>query len=171
MTKFSTNRSMKNIFGQHLRELKNRVNKFLNNRTWYEEKGMPYTLGILLSGPPGTGKTSIIKAIANDSGRHIINVNLRDGTTKTQLYKLFYDEELVINPTGEQGKEERVNVPLDRRIYVIEDIDCMNDIVLNSELAIHHQWLILKMLMVILMIGNIEPVETIINDNNDKMVI
>jgi hypothetical protein len=134
MSKFYSNCSMKNIFGSHLHKLKERVEIFINNREWYEEKGIPYTLGIMLSGPPGTGKTSIIKAIAADSGRHIINVNLRDCTTKTQLYKLFYDEEIVINKTGEQGKEERINVPLERRIYVIEDIDCMSDIVLDREI-------------------------------------
>jgi SpoVK/Ycf46/Vps4 family AAA+-type ATPase len=163
MSKFSSNCSMKNIFGSHLHKLKERVEIFINNREWYEEKGIPYNLGIMLSGPPGTGKTSIIKAIAADSGRHIINVNLRDCTTKTQLYKLFYDEEIVVNKTGEQGKEERINVPLERRIYVIEDIDCMSDIVLDREILNFNPN---NQLTDNLEIGN-TPIETIVNDNKN----
>jgi cytidylate kinase len=163
MVKFNSNRSMKNIFGSHLHELKERVFTFLNNREWYINKGLPYTLGILLSGPPGTGKTSIIKALANDSKRHIINVNFRDCTTKSQLYKLFYDEELIINNTGEQGKEEQINIPLDKRIYVIEDIDCMNDVVLDREILNFNPNIIDDT-----DIYNINPVETTVNDNLEE---
>jgi SpoVK/Ycf46/Vps4 family AAA+-type ATPase len=164
MSKFASNRSMSNIFGAHLHELKERVDTFINNKEWYVEKGIPYTLGIMISGPPGTGKTSIIKAIAADTGRHIINVNLRDCTTKTQLYKLFYDEEITVNKTGEQSKEEQVNVPLDRRIYVIEDIDCMNDIVLDREILNFNPNNISNDITIE---DNIEPVETVVANVED----
>ena len=58
MTQFNTNKSLKNVFGKHLDVVKERMNLFCNNPEWYEEKGVPYTMGILLHGPPGTGKTS-----------------------------------------------------------------------------------------------------------------
>jgi ATP-dependent 26S proteasome regulatory subunit/DNA-binding protein YbaB len=126
MTQFNTNKSLSNIFGEHLRIVKDRVHLFIDNPQWYEEKGIPYTLGIMLHGPPGTGKTSLIKAIAKDTKRHIFNIKLYGDTTQTQLRNLFFNETVYIL---QNGKTESYNIPMDERIYVIEDIDCLTDIV------------------------------------------
>lgn len=131
MSPFYTNKSLKNVFGSHLAVVKKRVDMFINNPRWYEEKGIPYTLGILLSGPPGTGKTSLIKAIAKDTKRHIFNISLRESTTQTQLRNLFFDSEVRVL---KNGRSEVVNIPLEKRIYVIEDIDCLTDVVLDRTL-------------------------------------
>lgn len=40
------------------------VREFLNARTWYLDRGIPYRRGYLLYGPPGTGKTSFVQALA-----------------------------------------------------------------------------------------------------------
>jgi hypothetical protein len=131
MTPFNTFKSIDNIFGSHIKEIRDRVNLFVNNPEWYSKRGIPYTLGILLHGPPGCGKTSLIKAIAKDTQRHVFNISLRKTTTQRQLINLFFDENVtVLNGSNESST---LAIPLDKRIYVIEDIDCMTDIVLDRK--------------------------------------
>jgi hypothetical protein len=131
MTKFFTNKNLNNVYGEAFKVVKDRVNFFMNNEDWYKYKGIPYTLGILVSGPPGSGKTSCIKAIANTTKRHIINISLNEFTTKTQLRNLFYDEKILV----EKGNQfEQLTIPCDKKIYVIEDIDCLTDVVLDRAL-------------------------------------
>ena len=133
MKHFQTNRKFSNLFGKDIETIRNRVNFFCKNRKWYDEKGIPYTLGLLLSGKPGTGKTSTIKCLANETNRHICNVNLNNDMTKTQLENLFFSENLnVMNPMT--GQAETYCIPLDQRIYVLEDVDCQSDIVMERAL-------------------------------------
>lgn len=128
MTKFDTNKSLKNVFGNHLKLIKERMDLFINNPQWYVNKGIPYTLGILLHGPPGTGKTSIIKAIAKDTNRHIFNIKLYQDTTKSQIHNLFFNENVKVI---KNGQTEIFTIPLNDRIYVLEDVDCDNELLLD----------------------------------------
>jgi DNA polymerase III delta prime subunit len=133
MKHFQTNRKFSNLFGEDIDIIRNRVNFFCKNKKWYDEKGIPYTLGLLLSGSPGTGKTSTIKCLANETNRHICNVNLNNDMTKTQLENLFFNENInVMNPMT--GQNETYCIPLDQRIYVLEDVDCQSDIVMERSL-------------------------------------
>ena len=143
MKQFQTNRKFSNLFGEDIEIIRNRVNFFCKNRKWYDEKGIPYTLGLLLSGAPGTGKTSTIKCLANETNRHICNINLNNDMTKTQLENLFFNENLsVINPI--LGQTETYCIPLDQRIYVLEDVDCQSDIVMERTLKMNVAAHILK---------------------------
>ena len=54
--------------------------------------GIPYTLGLMFSGEPGCGKTSTIKAIANYTKRHIIEIPLSRVTTCRELKEIFFNE-------------------------------------------------------------------------------
>ena len=128
MKQFITNRSFKNLFGKDIDIIKKRVDFFRYNKDWYDNKGVPYTLGILVSGNPGSGKTSIIKCIANETKRHIINIDLSDSMTKTQIENLFYNEQICVT---QNGKTETYTIPIDKRIYVLEDVDCQCDIILD----------------------------------------
>lgn len=39
---------------------------FLDSEVWYADRGIPYRRGYLFHGPPGSGKTSLIRAIAGE---------------------------------------------------------------------------------------------------------
>lgn len=125
-----TNKSLKNIYGDSVKVVRKRVDFFVNNKRWYEEKGVPYTLGLLLHGVPGAGKTSCIKSIAKDTNRHILNIRLSESTTVSQLNALFYSSQVQVTQNGET---KFFDIPIDRRIIVLEDIDCLTDVVLSRE--------------------------------------
>ena len=131
MKPFVTNRQFKNVIGAESKLIEKRVNFFKQNQKWYNEKGIPYTLGLLLSGPPGGGKTSTIKCVANEMRRHIINIKLHKYVTKTQMENLFFNDTINV---VQNGKTEQFVIPIYNRIYVFEDIDCNdNDIVLERK--------------------------------------
>jgi mitochondrial chaperone BCS1 len=49
---------------------------FLRSEDWYAERGIPFRRGYLLHGVPGSGKTSLIHAIAGELGLDIYVVSL-----------------------------------------------------------------------------------------------
>lgn len=54
------------------------VTSWINNKSDLTNKGIPNKLGFMLTGSPGSGKTSVIYAIANETKKHIINIDLKN---------------------------------------------------------------------------------------------
>jgi len=120
---FVTTRRFNNLFFEGKELIIQKLNFFLNNKDWYYEKGIPYTLGFGFHGPPGTGKTSLIKAIANYTGRHVIVISLKLIKTKKELEKIFYES------TYNDSCNKKNSIGFEKKIIVFEDIDCIGDIV------------------------------------------
>lgn len=132
MSQFETTKTLNNLYGDHIDKVQSRIELF-QNKTWYQRNGVPHTLGILLYGQPGCGKTSLIKAIANDTNRHVFNIRLADTMTKEQLSHLFFDHKVHVR-NKETGVEQVITIPLNQRLYVLEDVDCAENTVFSRTL-------------------------------------
>ena len=121
---FETTRAFENMFFEGKNEVLEKLDFFLQNREWYYSKGIPYTIGFGLHGPPGTGKTSFIKSLAKYTNRHIIVLSLKLIKTQRQLQSFFYEDRY--NENNKRG-----SIGFDNKIIVIEDIDAQGDIVLD----------------------------------------
>lgn len=121
---FESSKTFNNLFFKGKSDIIYKLDFFINNKQWYYDMGIPYTIGIGLHGPPGTGKTSLIKCIANKLNRHVINLSLKIIKTKRQLDDFFFEDRY--NSCNKKG-----SISFNEKIIVIEDIDCIGDIVLN----------------------------------------
>ncbi|KXN64673.1 hypothetical protein CONCODRAFT_45084, partial [Conidiobolus coronatus NRRL 28638] len=66
------------------------VKDFLSNGEWYLKRGIPYRRGYLLHGPPGSGKSSFIQALAGELQFNICILNLSErGLTDDRLNHLM----------------------------------------------------------------------------------
>ena len=114
-----SNVTFENRFFTDKENILNKINFFINNPDWYKKRGIPYTLGFLLWGEPGCGKTGFIKAIMNLTNRHGISIKLNNKFDMNKLRDIIYDDEI----------SDDLIIPQKDRILIFEDIDCMGDIV------------------------------------------
>ncbi len=82
------------------------VRRFVASKEWYRRRGLPHHTGILFEGVPGTGKTSLIHAVASETGRNLFYLNLGAVTEEKEI-------------TGLMADRRR----WDNAILVIEDVD------------------------------------------------
>jgi hypothetical protein len=106
-------RSFDSIFlkKEHLNKIKDPITRFLNKDVYKEycKHGIPYKMNIMLHGPPGTGKTSIIHSIASECDANVCVLNINSELK----------EEAMIEAISQVNEDEK------RSILVLEDIDCI----------------------------------------------
>ncbi|XP_030955108.1 AAA-ATPase At5g57480-like [Quercus lobata] len=86
-------------------EIMDDLKDFANGQGFYQKTGRAWKRGYLLFGPPGTGKSSMIAAMANYLGYDIYDLELTEVHTNSELRKLLMKTS-------------------SKSIIVIEDIDC-----------------------------------------------
>ncbi|RDX70893.1 Protein HYPER-SENSITIVITY-RELATED 4, partial [Mucuna pruriens] len=85
--------------------IKSDLDRFLERKGLYKSVGKAWKRGYLLSGPPGTGKSSLIAAMANYLNFDVYDLELTDIRRNSELRNLLI-------------------ATANRSILVVEDIDC-----------------------------------------------
>ncbi|VDM48929.1 unnamed protein product [Toxocara canis] len=86
-------------------EIHNDFREFCSSAQWYAERGVPYRRGYLFYGPPGSGKSSFIAALASHFGYSICMLSLSERTLD--------DDRL----------NHLLNTPPPNSIVLLEDVD------------------------------------------------
>ncbi|KAL4138000.1 hypothetical protein PRIC2_001509 [Phytophthora ramorum] len=124
----SGEKSFKNLFFDEKPQLLQLLDSFMARSGKFAIKGFPYKLGLLLHGPPGTGKTSLIKAVAQHTKRHIVTVSLGKVKTNQELMNALFDLRFTV-----EGVDLPVNMSFEDVVFVMEDIDCAASVVMARE--------------------------------------
>jgi ATPase family associated with various cellular activities (AAA) len=116
-TAFTSTKNFEGMFFEEKVDLLARIDAFQNEcfdtTVGHRRRlGIPLTMGMLFHGQPGTGKTSVIKSIANRTRRHIVSVPMHLINNHEQLKGIF-------GPSI-----GRKHIPMNHRLYVFEEIDC-----------------------------------------------
>lgn len=109
---FHTTSSFDNFFCEEAAIVRADLRHFLDQKAAYERTGRPWTYTVLNEGPPGVGKTKLVKAIAALTGYTLVVINLAHIKSVQMLYEAFHMTTLA----GE-------TVPHDRRLYYIPEVD------------------------------------------------
>lgn len=106
-------RSFESIFlkEQHFNKIKDPIMRFIDKNTYkdYYKHGIPYKMNIMLHGPPGAGKTSLIHSIASECEANICVLNINSELK----------EDAMIDAISQVNEDDK------KSILVLEDIDCI----------------------------------------------
>lgn len=125
--KYKNTTSFENLFLNKKEELINHLKEFKDGNSRHK------FLSLLLQGKPGTGKTSIIKMMANYFNRSIVYVKLNEIKNMKMLLNIIHSERYeVYNSCTDEYEDFIVG---NNKIIVFEDIDaCSEDLIKKREL-------------------------------------
>ena len=106
------------VVSDNTAQVQRRIKHFTDHREWYVAHGKPYSLTFLFYGPPGCGKTSMIKAIANATRRHIKEIPLPRVKSRQALMDIFHGTNVGFK-----------HVQPSDCLYVFEEFDKMGEVV------------------------------------------
>lgn len=122
--RLSDEKTFESLFFQEKDKLLSLLSHFRKKTGKYRIAGYPHKLGLLLHGPPGTGKTSLIKALAQHTGRSIVNVPLARIATNQELMDIMFDQQYAV-----LGDDVPIKLGFKDVIFVMEDVDAASKVV------------------------------------------
>lgn len=129
--KFESKKTFDSWFSPHKTKIIKIVNDFNNKKGIYSLSSIPHKVGFLLHGDPGCGKTSFIKALANELNRCVIPIFLDKFTSVSAFKELFQTEYIYVRNKTNNGNGNWVYLPMNKRIIVFEEIDTAGTIVMD----------------------------------------
>ena len=115
ITRSMKKRSMETVFIDEKikKDIMDSLDAFVSNREWYDDNFIPYHYGILLHGPAGTGKSTLIRAIITE---YYKKYSKQGYTIENPSYLTSPSDLLHLDESGYGGTWAP-------RIIIIEDID------------------------------------------------
>jgi hypothetical protein len=120
--KFESNITFDTNYFPCQKEIMERIDFFINKEDFFKEKGIKRSLNFLFSGEPGTGKTGLIKAIANYTKRHILMLKISPDFPISDIDNIL---------SGFINKNSIFDIK--NIIFVIEEIDLISTSFNNRE--------------------------------------
>ncbi|EAN96657.1 hypothetical protein C3747_277g5 [Trypanosoma cruzi] len=123
-------KSFSSLFFPEKEKLIALIDQFESKTGRFAVPGFPHKLVLLLHGPPGTGKTSLVKAIAQHTGRHIFSIPLSQVRTNQELISCMHDQLFEVCKNRQFWK---VSLRPEKLIYLLEDADATSDFMLKNK--------------------------------------